>query len=121
MCPLCLKPSVEMEGLAQWVLVQMHDDAFCACACASSCVWWVLVLEMALKLVEVQGLVAALMGLVQGLPLLVLVLVLVALLQELEQVVLGLVTGTLVVVKLAVAPGAVKRQAVEAMLVAVQE
>lgn len=51
------------------------------------------------------------MGTVQGLPLLALVLVLVALLQELEQVVLELAMATLVVVK----------QAVEAMLVAVQE
>lgn len=59
------------------------------------------------------------MGTVQGLPLLALVLV--ALLQELEQVVLGLVTATLVVVKQAVAAGVVKQQAVEAMLVAVQE
>lgn len=52
MYPLCLKPLVELEGLAQWVPEHVRD-AFCACACASSCVWWVLVREMALKLVQV--------------------------------------------------------------------
>lgn len=91
----------------------MHvRDAFCACACAFSCVWWVLVREMAL-LAEV----AVVMGVVQG----VLVLVLVAILQELGQVALGLVTGILVVAKQAVAAGVAKQQVAEAMLVVVQE
>lgn len=102
---------MELGGWVEWVLVHVRD-AFCACACAFSCVWWVLVQEMAL-LAEV----AVVMGVVQG----VLVLVLVALLQELGQVALGLVTGILVVAKQAVAAGVAKQQVVEAMLVVVQE
>lgn len=102
---------MELGGWVEWVPVHVRD-AFCACACAFSCVWWVLVREMAL-LVEV----AVVMGVVQG----VLVLVLVAILQELGQVALGLVTGILVVAKQAVAAGVAKQQVAEAMLVVVQE
>lgn len=102
---------MELGGWVEWVPVHVRD-AFCACACAFSCVWWVLVREMAL-LAEV----AVVMGVVQG----VLVLVLVAILQELGQVALGLVTGILVVAKQAVAAGVAKQQVAEAMLVVVQE